>query len=117
MMPQLAADEAIEVFDLVRGDIIRSSAAKMTKERRRTLKDLDAAAIELRNACLAVCAAADPEGDLRAMLDAMDVGPVRATADTVKVVAQQPDDEPAQPRLSCRELLVPSPQLREQRAE
>ncbi|MFE7171328.1 DUF4158 domain-containing protein [Streptomyces sp. NPDC057616] len=29
--PQLAADEAIEVFDLVMGDIIRSSATKTTK--------------------------------------------------------------------------------------
>ncbi|MFE4654980.1 DUF4158 domain-containing protein [Streptomyces sp. NPDC056707] len=91
--PQLAADEAIEVFDLVMGDIIRSSAAKMTKQRLRTLKDLDAAAIELRSAWLAICTtAAAPEGDLRAMLDAMDVGPVHAAADTVKLLAQQPDD-------------------------
>ncbi|MGN9794957.1 Tn3 family transposase [Streptomyces sp. OZ13] len=93
VMPQLAADEAIEVFDLVMGDIIRSSATKMTKQRLRTLKDLDAAAIELRKAWLAICTtAADPEGDVRAMLDAMDVGPVHAAADTVKVLAQQPDD-------------------------
>ncbi|MYU18453.1 DUF4158 domain-containing protein [Streptomyces sp. SID8361] len=32
VMPRLAADEAIEVFDLVMGDIIRSSGAKMTKQ-------------------------------------------------------------------------------------
>ncbi|MEV8038955.1 hypothetical protein [Streptomyces sp. NPDC086182] len=31
VMPQAAADEAIEVFDLVMGDVIRSSAAKMTR--------------------------------------------------------------------------------------
>ncbi|MFE7243731.1 hypothetical protein [Streptomyces sp. NPDC057580] len=43
VMPELVADEAIEVFDLVMGDIIRSSATTMTKQRLRTLKDLDAA--------------------------------------------------------------------------
>ncbi|MFC9407381.1 DUF4158 domain-containing protein [[Kitasatospora] papulosa] len=93
VMPQIAADEAIEVFDLVMGDIIRSSATKMTKQRLRTLKDLDAAAIELRKAWIAVCsAAADPDADVRAFLDTMDVGPVHAAADTVKLLAQQPDD-------------------------
>ncbi|MCX4530138.1 hypothetical protein OHA79_43670 [Streptomyces sp. NBC_00841] len=55
VMPELAADEAIEVFDLVMGDIIRSSATTMTKQRLRTLKDLDAAAIELRTAWLGCC--------------------------------------------------------------
>ncbi|MGW0884698.1 Tn3 family transposase [Streptomyces sp. NPDC002671] len=93
VMPQVAADEAIEVFDLVMGDLIRSSATKMTKKRLRSLKDLDAAALVLRKAWLAVCeAAADPEGDIRAMLDAMDVAPVHAAAATVKDLAQEPDD-------------------------
>ncbi|MFI1062109.1 MULTISPECIES: hypothetical protein [Streptomyces] len=57
-MPQIAADEAIEVLDLVMGDLIRSSSTKMTKQRLRTLKDLDAAAILLRQAWIAVCGAA-----------------------------------------------------------
>jgi TnpA family transposase len=93
VMPQIAADEAIEVFDLVMGDLIRSSSTKMTKQRLRTLKDLDAAAILLRQAWIAVCGtAADPEGDIRAMLDTMDVGPFHAAADTVKLLAQEPDD-------------------------
>lgn len=62
-MPQVAADEAIEVFDLVMGDVIRSSATKMTKKRLRSLRDLDAAALLLRKAWLAVCeSAADPDG-------------------------------------------------------
>ncbi|MFH8365791.1 DUF4158 domain-containing protein [Streptomyces sp. NPDC018031] len=61
VMPQIAADEAIEVFDLVMGDLIRSSSTKMTKQRLRTLKDLDAAGILLRQAWIAVCGtAADP---------------------------------------------------------
>jgi hypothetical protein len=75
------------------GDVIRSSATKMTKHRLRTLKDLDAAAIMLRTAWLAVCdTAADSEGDIRALLDAMDVAPVHNAAETVKQLAQEPDD-------------------------
>lgn len=58
VMPQIAADEAIEVFDLVMGDLIRSSSTKMTKQRLRTLKDLDAAAILLRQVWIAVCGTA-----------------------------------------------------------
>ncbi|WP_007517809.1 Tn3 family transposase [Pseudofrankia saprophytica] len=93
VMPQVAADEAIEVFDLVMGDVIRDSATKMTKKRLRSLKDLDAAALLLRQAWLAVTTtAADPEGDIRAMLAAMDVAPVHAAADIVKELAQEPDD-------------------------
>ncbi|OIJ99290.1 hypothetical protein BIV25_09690 [Streptomyces sp. MUSC 14] len=93
VMPQVAADEAIEVFDLVMGDVIRSSAAKMTKKRLRTLKDLDAAAILLRTAWLTVSGtAADPDGDIRAALDAIDVAPFHAAAEVVKELAQQPDD-------------------------
>ncbi|MFF0630339.1 hypothetical protein [Streptomyces sp. NPDC004296] len=75
------------------GDVIRSSAAKMTKKRLRTLKDLDAAAILLRTAWLTVSgAAADPEGDIRAALDAVDVAPFNAAAEVVKELAQEPDD-------------------------
>ncbi|MFE7131901.1 hypothetical protein ACFVIM_13655 [Streptomyces sp. NPDC057638] len=93
VMPQIAADEAVEVFDLVMGDLIRSSDTKMTKHRLRTLKDLDAAAILLRTAWVTVCgAAADPDGDIRAVLDAMDVAPFHTAAETVKVLAQEPDD-------------------------
>ncbi len=93
VMPQVAADEAIEVFDLVMGDLIRSSSTKMTKRRLRTLKGLDAAAILLRQVWIAVRGtAAEPEGDIRAMLDAMDVGPFHSAADTVKLLAQEPDD-------------------------
>ncbi|WP_204357845.1 MULTISPECIES: hypothetical protein [unclassified Streptomyces] len=75
------------------GDLIRSSSTKMTKQRLRTLKDLDAAAILLREMWIAVSsAAADPSSDIRATLDAMDVGPFHAAAETAKLLAQEPDD-------------------------
>ncbi|OPC77681.1 hypothetical protein B4N89_35850 [Embleya scabrispora] len=93
VMPQVAADEAIEVFDLVMGDVIRSSAARMQRKRLRSLKDLDAAALLLRQAWLAVAdVAADPDGDIRAMLDPLDVAPFHVAAETVKELAQEPDD-------------------------
>jgi len=111
VMPQVAADEAIEVFDLVMGDLIRSSSTKMTKQRLRTLKDLDAAAILLREMWIAVSGtAADPEGDIRATLDAMDVGPFHAAAETVKLLAQEPDDG-AEQMLAARPPLQEGPRL------
>ncbi|MFJ2818480.1 Tn3 family transposase [Streptomyces sp. NPDC087294] len=92
-MPQVAADEAIEVFDLVMGDLIRSSVTKQNKKRLRAAKDLDAAALELRRAWLVVAAAAaDPAGDIRAMLDAMDVVPFHAAAKTIGELALEPDE-------------------------
>lgn len=36
--------------------------------------------------------AAAPEGDIRAMPDAMHVGPCHVAAETVKLLAQEPDD-------------------------
>ncbi|MEE1769272.1 hypothetical protein PUR34_14205 [Streptomyces sp. JV185] len=62
VMPQIAADEAIEVFDLVMGDLIRSSSTKMAKQRLRTLKGLDAAAILLREMWIAVSGTAAEAG-------------------------------------------------------
>jgi hypothetical protein len=54
VMEPVSADEAIEVFDLAMGDLLRTSAFKAGKERLRTLKDLDAAAIVLREVWLAI---------------------------------------------------------------
>ncbi|WP_326693208.1 MULTISPECIES: hypothetical protein [unclassified Streptomyces] len=45
-----AADEAIEVFDMLISDLARTSANLAAKQRMRTLGDLDAAALMLREA-------------------------------------------------------------------
>ncbi|MEK8142835.1 hypothetical protein NKH18_13385 [Streptomyces sp. M10(2022)] len=59
-------------------------------------QDLDAAAILLRKMWLAVSGtAADPEGDIRATLDTMDVDPIHAAAETVKLLAQEPTTAPS----------------------
>ncbi|MEU5201162.1 DUF4158 domain-containing protein [Streptomyces scabiei] len=56
-----AADEAIEVFDLLMSDLARTSAHHAAKQRLRTLGDLDSAALMLREAWITLShAAADP---------------------------------------------------------
>ncbi|MEU7749343.1 Tn3 family transposase [Nonomuraea sp. NPDC049158] len=94
VMEPVSADEAIEVFDLAMGDLVRTSAFKAGKERLRTLKDLDTAAIVLREVWLAIRdVAADPDGDVRAALDGMDLPAIHAAADTIGELAQEPDED------------------------
>ena len=57
-MPTVAADEALEVFDLLMDDLARAAAAGVVRERARTLRDLDAAALLLAQAWRAVTGAA-----------------------------------------------------------
>ncbi|MGW3472297.1 hypothetical protein ACWDKQ_28385 [Saccharopolyspora sp. NPDC000995] len=47
-MGPVAADEAIEVFDLLMGDLVRTSGHRAERDRLRTIKELDTAAIALR---------------------------------------------------------------------
>ncbi|WP_431918861.1 hypothetical protein [Nonomuraea jabiensis] len=94
VMEPVSADEAIEVFDLAMGDMLRTSAHRAGKERLRTLKDLDSAAIVLREVWLAIRdVAADPDGDVRAALDGMDLPAIHAAADTLGELAQEPDED------------------------
>ncbi|MGN9847266.1 hypothetical protein ACTMTI_55225 [Nonomuraea sp. H19] len=82
MMEPTSADEAVEVFDLAVGDLLRTSAFKANKERMRTIKDLDGAAIMLREVWLKIRSVAEiPDGDIRAALDEMDLAAVHAAAD------------------------------------
>lgn len=93
-MEPVSADEAIEVFDLVTGDLLRTSAFKANKQRLRTIKDLDTAAIVLREVWLKIRSVAqDPDGDIRAALDVMDVVAIGAAADTIGEIAREPDED------------------------
>jgi Domain of unknown function (DUF4158) len=92
-MPAVAADEALEVFDLLMDDLARAAAAGVVRERARTLRDLDAAALLLAEAWRAVTAAAeDPRGDIRAAMRALEIQAVHAAARTVVALAVAPDD-------------------------
>jgi hypothetical protein len=93
MAPQ-SADEAIEVFDLAVGDLLRTSALKASKERMRTLKDLDTAAIVPREVWLKIRSVAEvPDGDIRAALDEMDLAAIHAAADVIGDIAREPDED------------------------
>jgi TnpA family transposase len=93
-MEPVAADEAIEVFDLLMGDLVRTSGFRASKDRLRTIKDLDTAAIVLRHAWLRITeTAADPEADLRAALEAMDLSAVHAAAEVIGEIAREPDED------------------------
>ncbi|MGI5290399.1 DUF4158 domain-containing protein [Nonomuraea polychroma] len=89
MAPQ-SADDAVEVFDLAVGDLLRTSAFKANKERMRTLKDLDTAAIVLREVWLKIRSVAEiPDGDIRAALDEMDLPAIHAAADVIGDIARE----------------------------
>ncbi|MEU4232856.1 Tn3 family transposase [Nonomuraea sp. NPDC026600] len=93
MAPQ-SADDAVEVFDLAVGDLLRTSAFKANKERMRTLKDLDVAAIVLREVWLKIRSVAEiPDGDIRAALDEMDLAAIGAAADVIGDIAREPDED------------------------
>ncbi|WTD54845.1 Tn3 family transposase [Streptosporangium sp. NBC_01639] len=93
VMEPTSADEAIEVFDLVVGDLLRTAGFKADKERIRTIKDLDGAAIMLREVWLTICSVAqDPEADIRAALEEMDIAAIHAAADVVVDIAREPDE-------------------------
>ncbi|MCX5233308.1 hypothetical protein [Streptomyces sp. NBC_00233] len=65
----------------------------MTKKRLRSLKDLDAAALLLRGAWLAVCeSAADPERDIRACPTRWTLPPSTRPTTPSKNSSQEPDD-------------------------
>ncbi|MFF5248783.1 hypothetical protein ACFY3V_31265 [Streptosporangium sp. NPDC000095] len=83
-----------EVFDLAVGDLLRTSAFKATKERMRTLKDLDTAAIVLREVWLKIRSVAEiPNGDIRAALDEMDLPAIHSAADVIGDIAREPDED------------------------
>lgn len=89
-----AADEAVEVFDLLIGDLIRTAAHRANRARMRSIKDLDAAALVLREAWLKVVDSfKDPDSDLRAIVACMDTARVDNAATTVGDLAREPDED------------------------
>ena len=92
-MEPVAGDEALEVFDLLVGDLIRTSGYRAGQERLRTLRDLDAAALSMREVWLQMRAAhADPARDLVAAFETL-AEQGDAAAEVIGEVAQQPDDD------------------------
>lgn len=89
----IAGDEALEVFDLLIGDMVRLSGHQADKERLRTLKELDGAALAMRAVWLEMRAAhADPVRELEAAFEVL-AEQGDAAAEVIGEVARPPDED------------------------
>ncbi|WP_409468684.1 Tn3 family transposase [Streptomyces sp. HC307] len=104
-----AADEAIEVFDILMSDLARASANHAAKQRMRTLGDLDAAALMLREAWITLShSAADPDSDVRSGFDLLDITAMHQAARTVGELAR-PEAETIAAELTARYRTINQP--------
>jgi TnpA family transposase len=88
----IAGDEALEVFDLLVGDMVRLSGHRSRQERMGTLKELDGAALSMREVWLELRAAhADPVRDLVAAFEVLAEQGDQA-AETIGEVARPVDE-------------------------
>jgi TnpA family transposase len=94
-MGPVAADEAIEVFDLLIGDLVRTSGWRAGKDRLRSITELDTAAIMLRHAWMTISATlSDLEVDLRELVvTSMDIAAIDNAANVVGEIAREPDED------------------------
>ncbi|MFJ9352207.1 DUF4158 domain-containing protein [Streptomyces sp. NPDC101237] len=104
-----SADEAIEVLDMLMSDLARTSANLAAKQRMRTLGDLDAAALMLREAWITLShSAADPEQDVRGGFDLLDITAMHQAARTVGELAR-PEAETVAAELTARYRTINQP--------
>jgi len=94
-MGPVAADEAIEVFDLLMGDLVRTSGQRAGRDRQRTIKELDTAAITLRHAWMTISRTlSDLEVDLRELVvESLDVAAIDNAASVIGEIAREPDED------------------------
>lgn len=93
-----AQDDALDLFDALVSDMVATSKGLDRKERMRTLKDLDAAALTMQDACELLLDPALPDemslGELRAQVFARTgQDDLRKAIDTVSSVARPPEEE------------------------
>ncbi len=93
-----AQDDALDLFDALVSDMVAASKGLERKERMRTLKDLDAAALAMHAACEPLLDPALPDetslGELRSQVFAQtNREDLRKTVDTVSSVARPPEEE------------------------
>jgi TnpA family transposase len=94
MTPQ-AADDALDVFDMLTADLMRSARNQVTEARKRSLQDLDEAAWLLRDAWLTMHAAhtdPDPTVDLQTAMASLDADALDAAATAVEAIARDPEE-------------------------
>lgn len=93
-----AQDDALDLFETLVGDMVTTSKGLDRKERIRTLKDLDAAALTMQDACEPLLDPTLPNemslGELRAQVFTQtDQDDLRKAIDTVSSVARPPEEE------------------------
>jgi len=88
-----ALDDALEVFDQVLDELLRGAARTGKKERLRTLRDLDSAALVLRDVARVVRDRRYRDAEVReAIADAHGEGEIDAAIATVEALARPPND-------------------------
>ena len=89
-----AQDDALTVLELLTKELLSKSASQGKKERLRTLKDLDAAALTLSMACAVLLVPEQDADQLRETIFAQ-VSPVQlaAAVEQVESIARPPDDQ------------------------
>ena len=98
----IALDEALEVFDALMSDILRDAKRRGDRARLRTLKDLDAAALDLRAACEILLDDHLPDAEVRnAVFARLTRTRLESAAERVAALAR-PADEGYQQELVAR---------------
>ena len=98
----IALDDALDVFDLLMSDILRDAKRLGDRARLRTLKDLDAAALDLRAACEILLDDSLPDAEVRnAVFAHLTRARLENAAERVAALAR-PADENYQQELMTR---------------
>ncbi len=101
----VAIDDAVELFDALMADIFRDAKAARKRKRMRSLGDLDAAALALRNLARRVMTD-DDDTDLTfqtwrsALYADLNYGALTDAADRVDALAKPPEDKPLEELLA-----------------
>jgi TnpA family transposase len=94
LLEATAQDDALDVLDMLVENVLDKVEHDGERERLRTLRDLDAAALRLREACLILLDETRPDPDLRAEVFAhIPREQLAAATERVGELARQPDDQ------------------------
>ncbi len=95
----VALDDALDLFDLVMHDLIREATSTGEKTRVRTLRDLDAAALQLRTACQVLLDARIADTGLRRVIFARVPPESLVAASRAVETLTRPEDDQYYPEL------------------
>jgi len=92
-LEETAQDDAVDVLELLIANLLRKSAHVGTKDRIKSLKKLDAAALRLCSVCEIILDPELPDTDIRSEIySVLSVEEIEAALKTVWSIARRPDD-------------------------